>query len=78
ASVFLNYLHAVGLVDTTAPQAMLQNVSREELLEDFIVPSVIPGVNVMPASIDDAFIASNWDTLCEEHLLGQNKHAILR
>ncbi|HAY5794789.1 TPA: AAA family ATPase, partial [Shigella sonnei] len=78
ATMFLNYLHAVGLVDTTAPQAMLQNVSREELLEDFIVPSVIPGVYVMPASIDDAFIASNWDTLCEEHLLGQNKHAILR
>ncbi|KAB3085785.1 ParA family protein [Escherichia coli] len=78
ATMFLNYLHAVGLVDTTVPQAMLQNVSREELLEDFIVPSVIPGVYVMPASIDDAFIASNWDTLCAEYLPEQNKHAILR
>ncbi len=57
---------------------MLQNVSREELLEEFIVPSVVPGVDVMPASIDDAFIASDWRELCNEHLPGQNIHAVLK
>lgn len=78
ATMFLNHTHAVGMVETTSAQAMLQNVSREELLNEFIVPSVVPGVDVLPASIDDAFIASGWENLCAEHLPGQNPHAILR
>jgi len=78
ATMFLNHTRAVGMVDTTSAQAMLQNVSREELLEEFIVPSVVPGVDVLPASIDDAFIASGWEPLCREHLPGQNPHAVLR
>ncbi|WP_157700845.1 AAA family ATPase, partial [Salmonella enterica] len=64
ATMFLNHKSAVGIVNTTSAQAMLQNVTREELLEEFIVPSVVPGVDVMPASIDDAFIASDWKDLC--------------
>ncbi|MBP1039249.1 ParA family protein, partial [Serratia fonticola] len=56
----------------------LQNVSREELLNEFIVPSVVPGVDVLPASIDDAFIASGWESLCAEYLPGQNPHSVLR
>ncbi len=78
ATMFLNHTRAVGMVDTTSAQAMLQNVSREELIEEFIVPSVVPGVDVLPASIDDAFIASGWEQLCIEHLPGQNPHAVLR
>ena len=78
ATMFLNHTQAVGLVETTSAQAMLQNVSRAELMSEFIVPSVIPGVDLMPASIDDAFIASRWDELCTEHLPHQNVHAILR
>lgn len=78
ATMFLNHKQAIGLVETTAAQAMLQNVSREELLEEFIVPSVIPGVDLIPASIDDAFIASSWEQLCQEHLPNQNVHSILR
>jgi len=78
ATMFLNHKQAIGLVETTAAQAMLQNVSREELLEEFIVPSVIPGVDLIPASIDDAFIASSWEQLCHEHLSDQNVHSILR
>ncbi len=35
-------------------------------------------VDVMPASIDDAFIASDWRELCNEHLPGQNIHAVLK
>ena len=78
ATMFLNHTRAVGMVEATSAQAMLQNVSREELLSDFIVPSVVPGVDVIPASIDDAFIASEWASLCREHLPGQNPHAVLR
>lgn len=78
ATMFLNHKQAIGLVETTAAQAMLQNVSREELLEEFIVPSVIPGVDLIPASIDDAFIASSWEQLCQEHLPKQNVHSVLR
>lgn len=78
ATMFLNHTHAVGIVETTSAQAMLQNVSREELLEEFIVSSIVPGVDVLPASIDDAFIASGWEKLCTEHLPSQNPHAILR
>lgn len=78
ATMFLNHTHAIGIVEETAAQAMLQNVSREELLNEFIVPSVVPGVDVIPASIDDAFIASSWEDLCNTHLPGQNIHAVLR
>ncbi|WP_158784170.1 AAA family ATPase [Pantoea sp. BAV 3049] len=78
ATMFLNHSRAIGMVETTSAQAMLQNVTREELLNDFIVQSVVPGVDVMPASIDDAFIASDWEGLCKEHLSGQNPHAVLR
>lgn len=78
ATMFLNHTKAVGIVETTSAQAMLQNVSREELLEEFIVSSIVPGVDVLPASIDDAFIASGWEGLCSEHLPGQNPHAVLR
>lgn len=78
ATMFLNHTRAVGLLETTSAQAMLQNISREELLKEFIVPSVVPGVDVLPASIDDAFIASGWEVLCAEHLPGQNHHAVLR
>ncbi|KDE33137.1 chromosome partitioning protein ParA [Kosakonia radicincitans UMEnt01/12] len=78
ATMFLNHTQSVGIVETTAAQAMLQNVSREELLNEFIVSSIVPGVDVLPASIDDAFIASAWSELCSEHLPGQNEHAILK
>lgn len=78
ATMFLNHARSVGTVDTTAAQAMLQNVTREELLEEFIVSSIVPGVDVLPASIEDAFIASKWESLCAEHLPGQNPFAVLR
>ncbi|MCZ3384950.1 AAA family ATPase [Kosakonia sp. SOY2] len=78
ATMFLNHTQAVGIVETTAAQAMLQNVTREELFNEFIVSSIVPGVDVLPASIDDAFIASAWSELCSQHLPGQNEHAILK
>ncbi|TNV12490.1 ParA family protein [Buttiauxella sp. B2] len=78
ATMFLNHTHSVGNVEATAAQAMLQNVDRETLLSEFIVPSIVPGVHVLPASIEDAFIASRWDELCHEHLPSQNIYGVLR
>jgi cellulose biosynthesis protein BcsQ len=78
ATMFLNHTRSVGTVEATAAQAMLQNVSREELLSEFIVSSVVPGVDVLPASIEDAFIASKWEILCAEHLPGQKIYSVLR
>lgn len=78
ATMFLSHHHAIGAVENTAAQAMLQNVSREELLDEFIVSSSIPGVDLIPASIEDAFLASTWSELCAEHLPEQNIHSILR
>ncbi|MCE2597258.1 AAA family ATPase [Motilimonas cestriensis] len=77
-TMFLNHTKSYGNVEATGAQAMLQNVTREELLNEFIVSSAIDGVDVMPASIDDAFLASNWEQLCAEHLPGQNIHSVLK
>ena len=76
--MFLNHESSIGSVDNTAAQAMLQNFSTEELLDDFVVPSIINGVDVMPASIEDAFIASKWSELCNEHLPQLNRYEVLR
>lgn len=78
ATMFLNHAQSIGSVETTAAQAMLQNVSRKELLEEFILPSVVQGVDVIAASIEDAFIASRWEELCFEHLPGQNIYTVLK
>ena len=77
-TMFMSHTLSIGLVEETAAQAMLQNVSREELLSDFVVPSGIPGVDVIPASIDDAFMAEGWKDICAEYLPGQNMHAVLK
>ncbi|UTV31035.1 AAA family ATPase [Photobacterium atrarenae] len=78
ATMFLNHTQAVGSVETTAAQAMLQDISREELLDEFVISSGVPGVDVIPASIEDAFIASRWEELCAEHLPERNVHTVLR
>jgi cellulose biosynthesis protein BcsQ len=77
-TMFMSHELSIGLVAETAAQAMLQNVSREELLSDFVVQSVVPGVDIIPASIDDAFMAERWKELCNEYLPGQNIHAVLK
>ncbi len=69
-TMFLNHAYSIGDVQTTAAQAMLNHdkLTREDLLEHFVKPTIIPGVDVIPASIDDGFIASDWKELCAEHL----------
>lgn len=78
ATMFLDHKQSIGSIETTAAQAMLQNVTREELLTEFVLSSVVQGVDVIPASIEDAFIASQWELLCTEHLPGQNFFTVLR
>ena len=78
ATMFLNHEISIGSVDNTAAQAMLQNVPIAELLEDFVVSSIVKGVDVMPASIEDAFIASKWDELCDDHLGNTNSFEVLK
>ncbi|WP_338885876.1 AAA family ATPase [Xenorhabdus sp. TH1] len=78
ATMFLDHKQSIGSVDTTSAQAMLQNVSREELLSEFITSSVVSGVDIIPASIEDAFIASRWEELCAEYLPNQNIYTVLR
>ncbi|WP_410457912.1 ParA family protein, partial [Salmonella enterica] len=62
-TMFLGHENSVGLVENAAAQAMLKNVSGEELLSDFIVSSFIPDVDVIPASINDAFLGEGWKRL---------------
>jgi cellulose biosynthesis protein BcsQ len=77
ATMFLNNGKAIGDVDYTAVQAMLQGVTREDLLEKYVVKSVIDGVDVIPSSIDDSFIAARWDSLAGEHRSSQHKSKLL-
>lgn len=76
ATMFLDHRQSIGSIETTAAQAMLQNVTREELLNEFVLPSVVQGVDVIPASIEDAFIASQWEILCAEYLPEQNFYCV--
>ncbi|MBD1389445.1 AAA family ATPase [Neiella sp. HB171785] len=76
-TMFLNHLYASKSNEYTAAQAMLREPTEEEI-GHFIFSSGIEGVDVMPASIEDAFLASDWEDLCKEHLPGQNPHTVLR
>lgn len=79
STMFLNHHHSIGLVNNSSAQAMLnKDLTREEILEDFVKPSIVPGVDIIPASIEDAFIASRWTQLCDQHLSGINENNVLR
>lgn len=57
----------------TAAQAMLGDYDREEILNDSIISTPIENVSVMPAAIEDGFLAQNWNEIfkTEEHLKEQ-------
>ena len=78
STMFLKHDLAIGLVDNTVAQAMLHKLTREELLDEFIQSSAVPGVDLIPASIDDGFIAEDWAQLCAEHLPDQNPYSVLK
>ncbi|PEI02228.1 chromosome partitioning protein ParA [Pantoea agglomerans] len=68
STMFLNHCNSIGSIMETAAQAMLNDLDAEQLKEDIIKPTIIPGVDVIPASIDDGFIASQWNDLVSQHL----------
>ncbi|OTA14424.1 plasmid-partitioning protein SopA [Xenorhabdus vietnamensis] len=78
STMFLSHHNSIGSILETAAQAMLNNVSREQLIKQFIRPTMMPGVDVIPASIDDAFVASEWIQLVQEYLPGMAPSEVLR
>ncbi len=70
--MFLDHTHSIGTVLETAAQAMLNDLDVETLREAVIRPTIIHGVDVIPASIDDGFVASQWESLVAEHLRDLN------
>ncbi|PHM51871.1 AAA family ATPase [Xenorhabdus hominickii] len=79
STMFLNHSHSIGLVNNSSAQAMLsKDLTREEILEEFVQPSIVPGVDVIPASLEDGFIASRWTQLCNDHLPDMNENNVLR
>ncbi|MDT8486038.1 ParA family protein, partial [Escherichia coli] len=73
STMFLDHTHSIGSILETAAQAMLNDLDAETLRKEVIRPTIVPGVDVIPASIDDGFVASQWKELVEEHLPGQNQ-----
>lgn len=67
--MFLSDQNSIALIETTVAQMMFQNVSREELISDFIAPPIITGVDVIPTSIDDYSCPRNVDTVLSEILV---------
>ncbi|EBG2148451.1 ParA family protein [Salmonella enterica] len=78
STMFLNHTYSIGSVTDTAAQAMLNDIDADELREYIIKPTMVPGVDIIPASIDDAFVASEWVNLVEEHLPGMNPYEVLK
>lgn len=78
STMFLNHTNSIGSVMETAAQAMLNNLEARQLHEDIIQPTIIPGVDIIPASIDDGFVASQWNDLVREHLPGMLPSDVLR
>jgi cellulose biosynthesis protein BcsQ len=79
ATMFLNNEKSIGEIDNTAVQAMLQKPSKENLMKNFIVKSIIGGVDLIPSSIEDAFIASDWSNIVKSQtkLNGLNEKELL-
>lgn len=78
STMFLNHANSIGSIMETAAQAMLNDLDIEQLKDDIIKPTIIPGVDVIPASIDDGFIASQWNDLVKQHLPSMLPSDVLR
>ena len=78
STMFLDHTHSIGSILETAAQAMLNDLDAEQLRTTVIRPTIVPGVDVIPASIDDGFVASQWAALVAEHLPGVSPSEVLR
>lgn len=70
STMFLNHKNSIGSIMETAAQAMLNDIGAEQLHKEIIQPTIISGVDIIPASIDDGFVASQWNELVREYLPG--------
>ncbi|MDG1751926.1 MAG: ParA family protein [Thalassotalea sp.] len=77
ATLLLSFEKSVGEVEDTAVQTMLHNLSKKELMEECVIASAVDGVDVLPANIGDAFIASEWEKFCNEDLPNINPYEVL-
>lgn len=73
ATMFMNHKLALERVDTTTAQAMMNQLTREEILDEFVFDTTVPGVKLMPASMEDAFIAAEWAACCKEAEIPDNQ-----
>jgi cellulose biosynthesis protein BcsQ len=78
STMFLSQENSIGSIMETTAQAMLNDLDAGQLREDIVKPTIIPGVDVIPASIDDGFIASQWNDLVREHLPDRLPSEVLR
>ncbi|PSV28108.1 ParA family protein [Photobacterium sp. GB-72] len=78
ATMFNNEQLAIADVECSSAQAILQNLSLEELKESFIKKTGMDGVDIIPASIDDAFIASDWLEICKEYWPEKNPYSLMQ
>lgn len=79
ATLLLSFDKSIGEVENTAVQAMIDNkLTESEIMTEFVVGSAIDGVDVLPANIGDAFIASDWDAICKEDLPGVHPYQVLQ
>ncbi|MCT8865466.1 MULTISPECIES: ParA family protein [Shewanella] len=79
ATMFYKSNLAIGGQPFTTAKAMFtKELTREDLLRDYIFETDVPGVYIMPAAIDDAFLTTSWLELCEEKLDNQEPHSLLK
>lgn len=78
ATMFNDETLAIGQIDNSSAQAILQNVSLNELKNNFIKKTGMDGVDILPASIEDAFIASDWLDICAENWPNKNPYELLQ
>ncbi len=67
ATMFLNHHYTINSFDYTAAQICVNpQLSKEEILKNGFVDTTVPNVKLMPACIEDGFIASSWMKLHAE------------
>lgn len=78
STLFMRQDLSIGNIEYTSSQAMLNDLSRDQILDYFCHKSMVPNVDIMPASILDAFVASDWEKFASENFRDKNSLNLLR
>ena len=78
STLFMRQDLSIGNIEYTSSQAMLNDLSRDQILDYFCHKSMVPNVDIMPASILDAFVASDWEKFASENFGDKNSLNLLR